>query len=470
VPGARRGLLSPRRHARVSPSGHHVWVAETRWVESPAGADVAYQITGSGGPYLLVQPDWLTNLETDQSYWRPREFIDRLSRIGRVIRIDPRGSGLSDGVLPSAVPSAEDIAEDTVAVLDAIGVEDVILVANGEGGLLAVTFAATHPERVRALVLVNCFPRFCAASDYPVGPPTELVESALLEARERWGTGYSAEFWNPDMADDPSYVEWLARWQRTVAGRSVAFALFRVMYLEMDVRSALSAIAAPTLVLHREHCRAIPSAHGAFIAEAVPDAEFRLLPGADGLIWGVGAEHVLEELAEFVTGARRAPEPERVLATVLFTDIVDSTAAASAAGDATWRRLLERHDDAARREIERHRGRFIKSTGDGVLATFDGPARAIRCARAMQDALQVHGLRIRAGLHVGEIELRGDDIGGIAVHIAARVQSLAHPDEILVSRTVTELVAGSGLEFADRGTHTLKGVQGEWPLYTATNS
>lgn len=440
-------------------------VAETRWAPTPAGHELAYQVSGSG-PWLLVQPDWLTNLETDASYWRPSEFFDRLSTIGTVLRIDARGTGLSDSVAASDLPTAEEIGDDTLGVLNAVDAQEVFIVAGGEGGLLATTLAATHPERVRGLVLVNCFPRFSATADYPNGPSADMVEAALHQARQNWGSGVSAEFWNPDLtATDPEYVKWLARWQRTVAGPSAAFALFRLMYLEMDVRGVLSSVQCPTLVIHRDRCRAIPLEHGQHLASEIPQATLRVTEGADGLMWGIGSEQVLDAIAEFTTGSRQTPATDRVLSTVLFTDIVDSTSLAAAEGDQRWKDLLRRHDTTASHEIERHRGRLIKSTGDGLLATFDGPGRAVDCARAILTAVASLGLHLRAGVHTGEIELSGADISGLAVHIAARVQAHAEPDQILVSRTVVDLTVGSRLRFADAGTHLLKGVPGEWQLY-----
>jgi class 3 adenylate cyclase len=430
---------------------------------------VAYQVTGSG-PNLLVQPDWLTSLDLDDSYWRPREFLERLNQVGRVIRIDARGAGLSDSVIAGALPTAEEIADDAVSVLEAVQAEDVIVVASNEGALLAMAFAASHPDKVRGLILVNASARFSQSDDYDIGFPHEFIEATLQDAKERWGAASTADLWNPNMANDPEYIKWFKRWERTAAGPSVAHALFRMIYLDLDMRAVLPTISAPTLVLHRRECIAIPFSHGEFLAKHIPDARLVSLDGADVLLWGVGSDDVLTEIEEFVTGVRPLAEPDRFLATVLFTDIVDSTATVVEHGDSAWRALLDRHDAISRREVQRHRGNVIKSTGDGLLATFDGPARAIRCAVSVRDALRPHGLRIRAGLHTGEIEHRGHDIGGVAVHAASRVQSHAQPDEILVSRTTTDLVAGSAIEFEDRGSHILKGIPGDWPLFAVSRT
>jgi class 3 adenylate cyclase len=430
---------------------------------------VAYQVAGEG-PTLVVQPDLLTSLDVDDSYWRARAFYERLSRIGRVVRIDARGAGLSDPVIAAALPTVEDMADDIVAVLDAIDAVDVIVVASNDGAPLALAFAASHPERVRGLILVNGYARFSADDGFEFGFQREFIEAMLEDTKSRWGSAATADLWNPQLAADPDYVRWFERWERNVAGPSVAHAVFRMAYLAIDMRAVLGTITAPTLVLHRRDCLAIPFAHGEYLAEHIPDARLVALAGSDVLLWGIGSEDVVAEIEEFVTGVRPVADPDRVLATVLFTDIVDSTVTAVQYGDAAWRALLDRHDMISRREVERHRGSLINSTGDGVLATFDGPARAIRCAASIRNSLYPHGLRIRAGLHTGEIERRGQDIGGVAVHAAARIQSQAQPEQILVSRTTVDLVAGSTIEFADQGSRLLKGFADEWQLFAVVRT
>jgi class 3 adenylate cyclase len=333
---------------------------------------------------------------------------------------------------------------------------------------MSLLFAASHPDRVRALVCSGGMARSTADDDYPWAAPVEaLVEAGTELIAPHWGEGAIIELGAPSRADDPDARAFYARMERATASPGMLGALVQ-MFLDLDVRDVVSSVHVPTLVLHRRHDRLVNVRNGRWLAEHLPDARYVELPGDDHVPWYQEPERTLTEIREFLTGTPYAPEPDRVLATVLFTDIVDSTRTAAELGDQRWRELLDRHDRAVRAALARAGGREVNSTGDGFLATFDSPARAIRCARAIQETCTPMGIRVRAGLHTGECEVRGDDIGGIAVHIAARVSALAGPDEILVSRTVKDLVAGSGIQFADRGDHTLKGVPDEWALHAVS--
>jgi class 3 adenylate cyclase len=379
---------------------------------------------------------------------------------------DKRGVGLSDPVPLPLLPTLETWMDDVLTVMAAAESERAAVFATAEAGPMAMLFAATHPARTSALVLLNTLARFRRAPDYRPGVPDPLV-SQFLEELERSSSGAEPvlpELSAPSAAADPAYREWAGRYQRQTASPGTHMAIGRMLF-EVDVRDALPVIAVPTLVLHRAENRYYPVGNGRYLAEHIPGARYVELPGADHLFWVGDAMPVLDEIEEFLTGARQAHEPDRVLATVAFTDIVGSTEQASDLGDRRWRELLDGHDTIGRTLVEQFGGRVVKMTGDGLLATFDGPARAIRCVCALRDRLRGLGLEIRAGVHTGEVELRGDDVGGIAVHIGQRVTELAAPGEVLVSRTVTDLVAGSGITFADRGSRVLKGVPDEWQLF-----
>jgi len=350
--------------------------------------------------------------------------------------------------------------------MDAAGVDRAVLMGLSEGAPASLLFAATHPERTQALVLHGGMARSTWAPDYPWATPGDaLLESVVFfEPEEVLFEGTDIETWAPSLADDERAMAWLGRLRRSSITPGALAQLF-VMFLEIDVRSILPTIAVPTLVTHRRGDRVVNRHASEWMAAQIPGARYVELPGSDHFPWTGDTEAFIAEVEEFVTGARHVAEPERVLATVLFTDIVGSTDQASAVGDRAWRETLDQHDTVVASVLERHRGRAVKSTGDGVLATFDGPGRAIRCALELHTALAPIGVKIRAGLHTGEVEVRGDDVGGIAVHIAARVETAAAPGEVLVSRTVSDLVVGSGIAFDDRGVHTLKGVPGEWQLF-----
>jgi len=424
---------------------------------------IAYQVVGDGPFDLVFLPDWVNHIEAQWDEPRQESFLNGLASFSRLILFNPRGMGASDPV--HETPNVEQWMDDLLAVLDAVAAERPALFGVGVGGVTSILFAATYPERVRALALYNSTARGSRASDNPFGITPRFLDELTRGVEEHWGDGSYVSFLAPEDAHDERLRRSLGRMQRLAASPGTAMAVMKIM-LAIDVRHALPAIQAPTLVVHRTGAPVFTIEHGRYLAEHIEGAIFKELPGEGHIYWASGvAQALLDEVEEFLTGSRSAGPPDRVLATVLFTDIVDSTATASQLGDRRWKQQIREHDAIVRRELGRHRGREIHTTGDGFLATFDGPARAIRCAVAIRDAILEEGLHIRAGLHTGEIELQGDDVAGIAVHIGARVSAMAGPGEIMVSRTVVDLVAGSSLEFADKGTHVLKGVPGEWQLY-----
>ena len=428
---------------------------------------IAFQVIGDAGRDLLVVMDGFIPVDTMEGEPRLARAMARLSSFSRLIRFDRRGIGLSDPVSPSEPPTIEQWVHDALAVLDAAESSSAVVLAAVEASPVALVLAATHPERVNALVLVNGYPRAIASDDYPVGLEREVIEAMLMGATDpsqgESGTDWIAEF-APSAAMDPQFREWWTETGRRGASPATARALLRVGF-ECDVRAALGAISMPTLLIH--FCEHSTTAAGHYMRDRIAQARVVEVPGRDDYWWAAdNAGLVLDEIEEFLTGARGRSKADRVLATVLFTDIVGSTARASSLGDRAWRGLLDRHDATVRRQLARFGGREINTTGDGFVATFDGPARAVECAGAIRDASRQIGVDIRAGIHTGEVEVRGDDIGGITVHIAARVAALAEPMSVWVSRTVTDLVVGSELRFSDRGEHDLKGVPGRWRLFS----
>lgn len=425
---------------------------------------LAYQVVGEGPVDLLYMPGLVSHVDMKWEYPPWRHIFERLASFSRFISFDRRGAGASDPVHLDALPTWEDWIEDISAVLDATDSKRAALLAWSDGGTMAMLYAASHPERVAALVLSNSFARYFVADNYPTGATPEEQEMLYGLIEQGWGTEAFAAAVNPSTAADQEALRFQARYLRASVTPRVAVAQNR--YTDaFDARFSLPLIQAPTLVVHN-HSAIIPIDHGRFLAEHIPGARFIEFPGADlGLGFTESADEVLDLVEEFLTGHRRTQPTDRVLATVLFTDVVGSTERAAQLGDHRWKELLDRLDRTAQGEVEKFGGRLINTTGDGHLATFDGPGRAIRCARSLIDAVRGLGVEIRVGLHTGECELRGADVGGIAVHIGARVAALARPSEVLVSRTVTDLVAGSGIEFDDRGEHALKGVPGEWRLF-----
>jgi class 3 adenylate cyclase len=437
-------------------------IPQTRYAKTDDGIHVAFQVVGQADRDLVLVEGFTSHVELAWEDPHLAHFLERLASFTRLMMFDKRGVGVSDRV--AAVPTLEQRMDDVRAVMDAAGSQQAVLFGVSEGAPLSILFAATYPERTQALVLHGGMARSTWAPDYPWAPPVEALLEAIPLVEPDLLTGEDIEIWAPSLADDERAKAWLGRYRRSAASPGSLAQLF-MMFLDVDVRSVLPTIAVPTLVLHRRGDRVVNRRAGQWMAEQIPGSRYVELAGQDHFPWVGDSDAVLDEVEEFLTGVRHANEPDRVLATVLFTDIVGSTEHASALGDHAWRQLLDAHDATVRTHLERHRGKEVKATGDGFLATFDGPARAIRCAVELAIALRPAGIEIRAGLHTGEIEVRGDDVGGIAVHTAARVQSEARPGEVLVSRTVTDLVAGSGIRFVDRGSHVLKGVPGEWQLF-----
>jgi class 3 adenylate cyclase len=434
----------------------------TRYTRS-GDLHIAYQEAGTAPVDLIYVPTWIGQLEVLTSEPSIHRFIGRLCQFARVITFDRRGSGLSDPT--PGVATLEEQMDDVLAVMEAVGSERAAVMGSLEGGPMALTFAATHPERVSELILYASFASSRRQDDYD-WPPTNEERAARLDALiAQWGQGGVALGLAPSLADDPDYRDWAGRMERYSASPGQVRRIFEAVG-ETDVRHVLPTISVPTLVMHRRGDTFLDPRHSRYLAEHIPGARLVELEGDDGLFSLGDSESILGEIEEFVTGTRHEREPDRVLATVLFTDIVDSTRRAAEMGDAGWRSLLQRHDELSRREILRHRGRAVKSTGDGVLATFDGPARAIRAAERIRERTGELGIEVRAGLHTGECEVIGDDVGGLAVHIGARVMGHARAGEVLVSSTVKDLVAGSGIAFAERGEHELRGVPDRWSLYS----
>jgi len=441
---------------------------ETRYARR-GDYSIAYQVVGDGPFDLVYVPGFVSHVEIGWEEPRVARYIERLASFSRLIWFDKRGTGLSDRVPPSELPTLEERMDDVRAVMDAAGSERAALFGISEGGPMSILFAATYPDRTQALVLYGTYAKAAADDDYEWGIPIADVGSIAEVVQEDWGKGPLLDMFSPSVADDEHYRKWWARAQRSAASPAAAATVLR-MAADVDARSVLPVVRVPTLVVHRSNDLVAPAPGARYIADHIPGAKYVELPGDDHAPWVGDADALVDEIEEFLTGTRHAREPDRMLATVLFTDIVDSTSRASQLGDSDWRKLIERHDQLMRGEIERHRGREVKTMGDGFLATFDGPARAIRCAWSAAETVRRLGIEIRAGLHTGECEVMGRDIGGIAVNIGARVGSAAGPGEVLVSRTVTDLVAGSGIEFTDRGVHSLKGLPGEWQLYAVASA
>jgi class 3 adenylate cyclase len=430
------------------------------------GVHIAYQVLGTGSPDLLAFSSApLLSIDSMDDEPLLARFHDRLASFSRVIRFDRQGVGLSDRV-PTGPTTLEQWVQDALAVMDAVGSRQAAVLAARDSSLEGVLMAATYPERVTSLVVVNGTARLARGDDYEVGIPKPILDKFLElnmepDAVER-GYDYLAAA-APTMAGDKAFRDWWVRAGYRGGSPAMARAI-QAVYFRADVRPVLPLVRVPTLVLHRRDNRAFRVGHGRYLAEHILKAKYVELEGADDLYWVGETESMLDEIEEFVTGIRHGPRSDRALATVLFTDIVGSTRRIAEVGDRRWKELLGGHDTAVRRELARFRGRQVTSAGDGTVATFDGPARAVTCACAIREAAAQLGLEVRAGLHTGEIELYGDDIAGLAVHIAARVAALARPGQVLVSRTLVDLVIGSGIKFSDRGAHVLRGVPGKWRL------
>lgn len=422
---------------------------------------IAYQVLGRGPLDMVFVPGFISHLE---HYWEAPpivRFAQRLASFTRLILLDKRGTGLSDRV--AGVATLEQRMDDVRAVMDTVGSERAVVFGISEGGPMSALFAATYPNRTSALIMYGAFPKF----NYWV-PTPEALDQLLTMIGQAWGTGVTLPLFAPNLTEDEPFKHWWARFERLGASPGAVSALMR-MNSEININPVLSAIHVPTLILHRTEDTLVDVEASRFMAERIPGAKYVELSGRDHVPVVGDADAILDEIEEFLTGARLGAEPDRALLTVMFTDIVGSTERAAELGDRRWRDLLDSHRMVVRRELARHRGKEVNTTGDGFLVTFDGPARAIRCAIRIREELRQRGLEIRIGLHTGECELLGDDIGGVAVHIGARVEARAMPGEVLVSSTVKDLVVGSGLQFEDRGTHTLKGIPDEWHLFAVAN-
>jgi class 3 adenylate cyclase len=424
---------------------------------------LAYSVTGEGPLDVLYVPTWLSQIEHLWASPKVSRFFERSAHLGRLIMFDRRGSGMSDPII--GAPTLEEQMDDVNAVLDAAGgCEDVVLLAALEGGPMACLYAATHPHRVRALILYSAWARVVQSEDIPWANPPEQRERLMEFLSETWGTGARLDELAPSEANDPEFRAWYAKLERLAASPN-QIRLLQKLIGEYDVRDVLSSIRVPTLVMHRRDDTLIDPRHSQYIAERIPDAKLVMLEGSDNLMVAGDSDAILDEIEEFLTGTRRERDPDRILATVMFTDIVGSTDRAATIGDLAWRDLLARHHAIVRRELSRYRGHERDTAGDGFFATFDGPARAIGAAQAITGGVRTLGLEARIGIHVGECELHDDKIAGLAVNIGSRVASSAGSGEVLVSQTVRDLVAGSGIRFADRGIHELKGIPGTWQLF-----
>ena len=439
---------------------------ETRYAKS-GDVNIAYQVVGEGPSDLVYVPGWISNVELMWEEPAHARLLQRLASFSRLILFDKRGTGLSDAVPLDRLPTLEQRMDDVRAVMDAAGSERAAIFGSSEGGLMSVLFAASYPERARALIAHAIYAKRLWSVDYPWAPRPQ-ARAAEIESIERtWGG--EMDISNLAPSADEAFKRRAVAYLRRSASPGAAVAFLR-MNSQIDVRAVLPTIRVPALVLHRVGDRDVDVEEGRWIAAQIPGAKYVELPGDEHLIWAGDVDELVDEVEEFLTGSRPVHDAHRVLTTVLFTDIVGSSQRAAALGDRAWRELLGAHHAAVRRELERFQGQEVDTAGDGFLATFDGPARAVRCGRAIQGAVGELGLEVRAGLHTGEVELAGEKVTGIAVHTGARVAALAERGEVLVSSTVKDLVAGSGLEFQDRGAYELKGVPGEWRLYSLVDA
>jgi pimeloyl-ACP methyl ester carboxylesterase/class 3 adenylate cyclase len=439
-------------------------VPETRYARS-GDLNIAYQVVGDGPRDLVYVPGWVSNVEVMWEDPGLAHCLERLASFARLIVFDKRGTGLSDPVPLEDLPTLEVRMEDLRAVMDAVGSERAVLMGHSEGGNMSTVFAASHPKRVDGLILIGSYARRRPSEDYPWAPTPERRAEEIADVEANWGVSdREAAILAPSRAADAAFQTWLRRYFRLSASPRAAAALLK-MNTEIDVTGVLGTITAPTLLLYRIEDEDVKVEEGRYIASKIPNSRLVELPGRDHFFWAGDSDTMIDEIEQFVTGHRPAASVQRMLSTVLFTDIVDSTRRAADLGDGAWRDLLARHHSAVRAELQRWRGTEVGTTGDGFLATFDGPARALRCGLAIAAAVKSLGIQVRCGVHTGEVEIVGDDIAGLAVHIGARVMALAGPGEVLASRTVRDLVAGSGLVFTSRGSHELKGVPEPWEIF-----
>lgn len=440
-------------------------IPETRYTRS-GDVNIAYQVAGGGPIDLLYAAGWISNVELGWEQSRVARFYEQLATFSRLILFDKRGTGLSDRVSDDRPPTLEERTDDIRAVLDAVGSDRAVVFGSSEGGSMCMLFAATYPARTRALITHGIFAKRRWSPDHPWAPRAEEREAWLAGLAARWGGESDLGVIAPSVKDDPEVRRWFARHARLSVSPRAAVALGR-MNTDIDIRAVLPTIRVPTLMLHAIGDRDSKIEEGRWIASRIPGARLVELPTSDHVAYFANADRVIAEIQEFVTGTRPAVEPDRFLATVVFTDIVEGTKKAAELGDRRWRELVERHHALVREELGRHRGVEQDTAGDGFYATFDGPARAVRCALAVRDRLRELGLEIRAGVHTGECEQIAGKVGGLAAMIGARVRELARPGEVLASSTVRDLVPGSGLRFEDRGSYRLKGIPDEWRVFAA---
>jgi pimeloyl-ACP methyl ester carboxylesterase len=433
---------------------------ETKYIKV-GDVHIAYQVVGDGPIDLVWVPGFVSHLEYEWEHPRAARFFQRLASFSRLIRFDKRGTGLSDRV---AIPTLEERMDDVRAILDATGSNRAALIGVSEGGPMSLLYAATYPERTSALVLYGSYARRAWAPDHPFGVTSARMQGLLDAFEKDWGRSVAMDIWSPSLIGDEAYKQWRATYLRLAASPGAAISVMR-MNMEIDVRHILSAIRVPTLILHRTGDRLTPVEQARHLARSISGAKLVELPGEDHTPYAGDTDTLLDEIEEFLTGIRHGPEPDRILATVLFTDIVGSTKRAAELGDRAWRELLEEHHAIVRRQLARFRGREVDTAGDGFLATFDGPGRAILCAASICREVRILGIEVRAGLHTGECQMVGKKVGGIAVHIGSRIAGMAMSGEVLVSSTVKDLVVGSGIVFEDRGAHALVGVPGDWRLF-----
>lgn len=433
------------------------------------GLSIAYQVFGNGNRDLVYVPGWVSNIELMWDDPVLASILRRLGTFARVITFDKRGTGMSDRVSSAQLSTLEQRMDDVRAVMDAVGSERATLFGHSEGGNMATLFAATYPERTEGLILASTYAKRIWSEDYPWAPKPEDRSAEIAAMEQHWGDPDALPpYILGDRGSDQAFREWVARYFRMSASPKAAAQLLE-MNTHMDTRAALPLVQAPALCIYRTDDEDVHVEEGRWMASQIPDARFVELPGDAHLFWAVDPQPFVDEIEEFVTGYRTSAEPERVLATVLFTDIVDSTKQAAGRGDQAWRSLLESHNRVTREELGRWRGVERVTTGDGFLATFDGPARAVQAGAAITRSVASLGIEVRAGVHTGEVELVGDDVAGLAVHIGARIASMAGGGEVYASRTVKDLVVGSDLVFESKGTHELKGVPGEWDIYAVTH-
>jgi pimeloyl-ACP methyl ester carboxylesterase/class 3 adenylate cyclase len=429
-------------------------------------SSIAYQVLGDGPPDLVYAHGWLSHIEYAWENPDYARFLNRLASFARLIRFDRRGMGLSDREVGSL--TLEQRVDDIRAVMDAVNSQKATILGVSEGGYMSVMFAATYPERVAGLVLCGAFAKGSWAPDYPWAPTSEQREEYICDLERNWGGPFDLEHSAPSVAKDAAARSWLGAYLRYSAGLSAAKALSRINH-SVDVRKILPAVSVPTLVLHRIGDQWHALAEGQYLAKHIPGAKLVELPGDDHIPWWGDQNRLIGEIQEFITGARVSAPTERVLLTIVVTDIVGSTEKAVVMGDSKWKDLLHAHDAAVRRELKNFEGQEINTTGDGFVLAFTGPTRAIQCTKAIRQNLASLGVGLRAGLHTGECEWRGEDLSGLAVNIASRISNQASSNDILVSNTVKDLVVGSGIKFDERGPRSLKGIPGEWPLFSVVD-